>query len=164
MRSDCYSSIVSDMVDIDEYADRIRPLLEDAKKAYGSRDADTPQHAASREYTRILVEFHDADGSLPKLAEKLGVAYAGIRRRVTNAKLTPTPKHKRVKYSDEEYARVVSEIQAAKLAGTEQYHDKLLAVQESGYSFARIAREMEFSSAFPLYYGADRARARRAGI
>lgn len=150
------------MVDIEAYATRIAPLLPLATKAYGSRDSVSPQHDASRAYTKILVEYDAAGGSLPKLAKLLGVTSASMRRRVTNANLPPTPKHVRVEYTDEQYAQTVDQIRDCKDAGMDYYHDKLLEVQEAGYSFARIAREMELSSAFPLYYGADRARASRA--
>ena len=149
------------MVDIEAYAVRIRPLLDDAKKAYGSRDTVSPQHDASREYTKILVEYCDEDGSLPKLADTLGVSYAGMRRRVNNATLPPVPKVKRVQYSDAEYVTIIEEIRDCQVVGTDCYHDKLLSVKEAGYSFSRIARDMQLSSTYTLYYGSDRARARR---
>ncbi len=67
---------------VQEYKEKIEPILPLAKKAYGSREQQTPAHNASREYTRLLIEFHKRGGSLPKLAKELKVAYAGVRRRV----------------------------------------------------------------------------------
>lgn len=51
-----------------EYKAKIEPLFPLAKKAYGSRGQNTPAHKASREYTRLLVEFSERGGSLPELA------------------------------------------------------------------------------------------------
>ena len=65
-----------------QYKAKIEPLFPLAKKAYGSRFQNTPAHKASREYTRLLVEFYSIGGSLPELAKALGVAYPGLRRRV----------------------------------------------------------------------------------
>jgi hypothetical protein len=53
----------------EEYADLMAPLLPLAKKAYGSRNTNSPQHEASREYTRLLVDYYSKGGSLLKLAE-----------------------------------------------------------------------------------------------
>lgn len=149
------------MVDIDAYAARIRPLLPLATQAYGRRDTISPAHDASREYTKILCEYVAEGGSLPKLADSLGVAYAGLRRRVTNAQLPPVPRVERKRYSDEEYTHVTEELTRLRASGTDQYHDRLLELQENGYSFTRITRELGLKSGYPLYYGADRARARR---
>jgi len=67
---------------VEQYAQLIQPHLEDAKKAYGARTQNSPAHNASREYTRLLIEFRNKGGSLPLLAKRLKVAYAGVRRRV----------------------------------------------------------------------------------
>ena len=67
---------------ISEYKEKIEPILPAAKRANGSRKKVSPEHEASRQYTELLVEFYDKGGSLPRLAEALGVAYSGVRRRV----------------------------------------------------------------------------------
>jgi hypothetical protein len=67
---------------VEEYKSKIEPILPAAKRANGSRKKSTPEHEASRQYTKLLVEFHDKGGSLPQLASALSVAYSGIRRRV----------------------------------------------------------------------------------
>ena len=66
-----------------EYVEIIKPLLPLAKRAYGSRNQETPAHEASRRYTELLVEYHEKGGSLPKLAKALDVAYSGLSRRVS---------------------------------------------------------------------------------
>jgi len=48
---------------VTEYKSMIEPLFPMAKKAYGSRDQLTPNHEASREYTRLLTEFHEKGGT-----------------------------------------------------------------------------------------------------
>ena len=67
---------------VEEYALKIEPLLPLAQKAYGARTRLGPHHEASREYTSLLSEFQARGGSLPLLAKRLNVAYAGMRRRV----------------------------------------------------------------------------------
>ena len=54
---------------VQEYKTKIQPILPLAKKAFGSRNQETPAHDASREYTRLLIEFHKRGGSLPQLAK-----------------------------------------------------------------------------------------------
>lgn len=144
---------------VEEYAAQIKPLLPLAKKAYGSRDTISPQHDASREYTRLLVEFVEKEGSLLKLAEALGVTYAGMRRRVTTAPLKPSSKRSRQKFSDDEYKAAVTAIKWVKNHySTERYHEQLKAEYDRGLSMARIAKEMGLSSANPLYYGINRIK------
>lgn len=144
---------------VQEYAMMIAPLLPLAKKAYGSRDTISPQHDASREYTRLLVEFVDKEGSLLQLAEALGVTYAGMRRRVTTATLPPSSKRARRKFSDDDYDTAVYAILHAKRHwSTESYHRHLADAYDRGLSMARIAKEMGLSSANPLYYGINRVK------
>jgi hypothetical protein len=142
-----------------EYVALIEPHIELAKKAYGSRDTDSPQHAASREYTRLLKEYYAKKGSLLDMAEALGVTYAGLRRRVTTADLKPSSKRPRKKFSEEEYRLVIDLIKMVKATEpTENYHRALKNAWDEGYSMALIAKGMGLSSANPLYYGISRIR------
>lgn len=143
---------------VERYATQIEPLLPLAKKAYGSRDIVSPQHDASREYTHLLVEFYTAGGSLIDLGARLGVTYAGMRRRVTTASTPPSAKPARVKYTDEQYKAAAELVTASKLFSTEQYHYSLKAAYDDGYSMTRLAKELGLSSANPLYYGIYRVR------
>lgn len=143
------------------YAEWIVPILPLAKKAYGSRDSVSPQHDASREYTRLLCEFYTLGGSLIQMAQELGVTYAGLRRRVTTASLPPnTNTRARRKYTDAEYTAMLLAIQIAKVKGTEQYHTEIQSAHDLGFSLARLAEEMGLSSAYPLYYGLNQSRLR----
>ena len=139
------------------YAPRLRPLKDLAQKAYGSRDTVSPQHDASREYTRLLCEFYNAGGSLLDMAKELDVAYAGLHRRVTTVADPASSKRKRTKFGVEVYEAAVTDILAAKREGTKVYHTCLKKHYDAGLSMARIATHMGLSSANPLYYGIGKA-------
>lgn len=145
-----------------EYVAKIKPHVELAKKAYGSRDTVSPQHDASREYTRLLKEFYKKKGSLLDMAEALGVTYAGLRRRVTTADLPASSKRPRKRFPDEVYVEAVAEIKAAKATSTEEYHKALHKHYQAGLSLAKIADKMGLSSANPLYYGVSRVELKKA--
>lgn len=144
---------------VDTYAALIEPLLPLAKRAYGSRDTVSPEHYASRRYTKLLTEFVKDGGSLGDLSKRLGVAYSGMRRRVQTAELpktTPTPP--RHHYTTIEYTNMVHTILEAKRQGTERYHEAIKDAYDRGYSIARVAREMGLSSANPLYYAINKLK------
>lgn len=145
-----------------EYAAKIEPILPLAKKAYGSRDQNTPQHEASREYTRLLTEFYDRGGSLPQLASKLGVAYAGVRRRVVMKDVSVSKVKPRVRAKSEDVNDAYARVKAAKALTVDEYHDQLAREYEAGISLASLARMMGLSSAAPLYYGVQRSLQRRS--
>lgn len=146
---------------LSEYADKIRPLLPLAKKAYGSRTHDTPAHRASQEYTRLLVEYHGQGGSLLSLAKELDVAYAGLRRRIVTAD-APVPEYRgHSKTSPEDLADAIERVKDARAAGTDAYHRQLLAEYEAGVSLGKLATGLGLSGSNPLYYGVHRARALR---
>lgn len=138
----------------ERYAEKIRPILPLAQKAYGSRATQSPQHDASRLYTKYLVEYYGAGGSLQTIADKLDVTYTGLRRRVTTNELPVMEKRVRVKFTDEEYKAARERLQAARdTADSETYHDTIKAEYERGMSLARLARELGLGSSNPLYYG-----------
>ncbi len=144
---------------LERYAVQIEPLLDLAKKAYGSRDTISPQHDASREYTRLLVEFYnDGEGSLLDMAKRLNVQYAGVRRRVVNADVKPSSHRKRMKFDEEVYDAAVKQIREAQQLGTYEYHLMLFNQWQAGLSMAKIAEKMGLSSANPLYYGVNKIR------
>jgi hypothetical protein len=150
---------------VEQYRKKIKPLLPLAQKAYGSRDQDTPAHTASREYTRLLTEFYDIGGSLPQLADALGVAYAGVRRRVVMRDVsvaTIKPKIK-PKLRSNSVAASAKRVLRAKNRSTDEYHDQLLAEYEAGIPLGALAGELGVSSAAPLYYGIQRSM-QRSGV
>jgi hypothetical protein len=145
-----------------EYQSRIEPLLPLAKKAYGSREQETPAHEASREYTRLLTEFSEKGGSLPALAGALNVAYAGVRRRVVMQNVSVSRVKPKVRAKSEELSGAISRVKEAKAKSVDEYHDQLAAEYEAGISLAALARSLNLSSAAPLYYGVQRSLQRRA--
>lgn len=147
---------------VNEYASRIQPLLDKAKKAYGPRDQKTPEHEASREYTRLLSEFHSKGGSLPMLAKKLGVAYAGLRRRVVMSDISVASIKPEKRITDAEEIQLSAErVTKAKAQGVSEYHDQLAVEYQSGVSLSKLAKLLGLSSAAPLYYGVQRSLQRK---
>jgi len=147
---------------VSEYSEKIKPLLPLAKKAYGPKNQDTDAHRASRQYTELLTEFYLKGGSLPALAKELGVAYAGIRRRVIMQNVSVSAVKPKQKPKTEGIEDSISRIKAAKSGTADEYHSAIAAEYESGVSLAAIARGMGLSSAAPLYYGVQRTLQRRA--
>ena len=144
---------------LEEYSAKILPILPLAKKAYGARDTKSPQHDASRSYTDLLVEYYGKGGSLLSMATKLGVTYAGVRRRVVMSEIPVTPNRTRSKATPQELESAVERIKAAKLIGTDQYHEALRReYEDNGISLTKIAKAMGLSSANPLYYGVARTK------
>ena len=144
------------------YVSKIQPLLEDAKKAVGSRSIDSPQHKASREYTKLLVAYADRNGSLPQIARALGVTYPGVRRRVITAPLEASAHRKRLKFTDKQIAQAVERVSKAKLTGdTHKYHTAIFNEYGRGHSLGKIATGLGLSSANPLYYGLAQIRLER---
>lgn len=149
-----------------EYAALIAPHLELAKKAYGSRATKSPQHDASREYTRLLVKFYSKGGSLLQLAKELDVTYAGIRRRVLTAEIPAEPKGKNSKATEFQTVVEAQSIKTAKesaerIGDSTRYHEIVLDVYERKISLNKIAKELGLSSANPLYYAVAKAKIRR---
>lgn len=144
---------------VEEYAERIEPLLHLAQKAYGSRSRSGAEHDASRKYTELLAEFQLKGGSLPLLAKRLKVAYAGMRRRVAMRDISassfrPTTTTRR---EPEEIEAARERVLSAKSLGTDAYHDQLAKEYRSGIAFSVLARSLKLSSAAPLYYGVQRS-------
>lgn len=145
-----------------QYAKKIKPILPLAKKAYGSRNQNTPQHKASRQYTELLLEYYDKGGSLPQLAEELDVAYAGLRRRIVMKDVTvESVKPKRIKYTEKEIQAAAKRVEKARDKSVEDYHDQLAEEYVRGIPLSNLAREIGLSSAAPLYYGVQRSLQRR---
>lgn len=143
---------------VEKYADLIAPLLPLAQKAYGSKDQDTPQHVASRAYTKYLCEFYEAGGSLLDLSRKLGVNYSGMRRRITNASLPPRKDRPEDVYTAVDYMTATDAIIAAKSGGTDKYHRTIKHYYDLGFSMKKLAEGMGLSSANPLYFGVNQIR------
>ena len=146
----------------DEYVTQLKELLPLARRAYGSRNVSSPQHDASREYTRLVVEYYKLGGSLIKLAEALGVTYAGLRRRVITSDNPASKKRNYSKATPEQVVEAFNRIMRVKEYGTvEAYHEALRhEYEDNGISLTKVAKLMGLSSANPLYYGVARTKMR----
>jgi hypothetical protein len=141
-----------------QYKAKIEPLFPLAKKAYGSRSQNTPAHKASREYTRLLVEFYSLGGSLPELAKALKVAYPGLRRRVVMESVSISNIKPQKKANRSELPLAVERVKIARQSGdVSNYHKQLAEEYKSGFSLQDIAKGLGLGSAAPLYYGAQRS-------
>lgn len=144
---------------VNAYAPRLIELLPLARQAYGSRNTKSPQHDASREYTRLLVEYYNKGGSLIAIAQAVGVTYAGVRRRVTTADVAPSTKRSRSKATPEQIAQAVERIKVARDKSVEDYHEALRhEYEDNGISLTKIAKALGLSSSNPLYYGVARTK------
>jgi transposase-like protein len=146
----------------DTYAKKLEPLVEDAKRAYGSRDQNKTPHKASRRYTELLVEYYEKGGSIQMIADRLGVTYAGIRRRIITANNAVPPAVRRKGLTEEVINAHIDRIRDAKERGTERYYAAIAQARENGVSMSAIARGLGISNASPLYYGLQQHYTRRA--
>ena len=147
-----------------KYARKLEPLLELAKKAYGLRGQNTPAHKASAKYTELVKEYYEKGGSLVALAEQLGVAYSGLRRRVFTSNVAPATRMPRSKATEETTQKALSLIVKAKESSTEKYHAEIHKAYYAGVSLAHIAKGLGLSSSAPLYYAVQRHEIRKQGI
>lgn len=135
-----------------------------ATQAFGSRATESVEHDASREYTRLLKEYSDKGGSLIKMAEALDVAYPSLRRRVMTADVAPLVRSKKSRATDQQYLKAAEILKQAKTAGTEQYHDTIYKIYKKEISLNKLAPYVGLKSAYPLYYGLNKARMRAGEI
>jgi hypothetical protein len=147
---------------VEEYASKITPILPQAKQAYGARNQNSPAHDASREYTRLLTEFYNKGGSLPLLARKLNVAYAGVRRRVVMNDISVSAFKPKVRIKNQDIKAAAQRVRTAKDRDGDLYHDQLADEYQAGISLSNLAKELGLSSAAPLYYGVQRSLQRNS--
>lgn len=147
----------------EEYAAKLEPLLPLAKRAYGLRGQDTPEHRASAQYTDLVKEYYAKGGSLVALSHRLSVAYSGLRRRVYTSAVPPVARKLRSKATEESIAVTLSDIVDAKNASTEEYHAAIYKAYNEGVSLALIAKSLNLSSSAPLYYAMQRHTIRLQG-
>ncbi len=156
-----WKDIMSEQL-VEHYAPLLKELLPLARKAYGSRNTKSPQHDASREYTRLLVEYYSKGGSLIAISNAVGVTYAGVRRRVTTVDIAPATKRVRSKATPEQLAEAIERIKIAKDKSVEEYHEALRhEYEDNGISLTKIAKGLGLSSSNPLYYGVARTKLKK---
>lgn len=146
----------------EEYATKLLPYHELARKAYGKRTLGSAAHEASREYTKILVEFCEKGGSLKKLGQEIGASYPSLRRRVLMSTVFVEEVKPPIRVKNADVSSALSRVLGAKNIGVEAYHDQLAYEYSSGISLSRLAKELGLSSAAPLYYGVQRSIQRKS--
>lgn len=144
------------------YAEPLLKLKPEAEKAFGSRATDSDKHYVSHKYTNLLKEYADKGGSLLMMAKALDVTYPALRRRVMTAEVKPLDRHHRSKATADQYAFAVQTLTPLRMGvgTTEEYHDALLKCYNDGLSINHLAKELGLKSAYPLYYGINKARMR----
>lgn len=149
---------------LEKYTELCQPLVSLAKRAYGPKDQDTPAHAASREYTRLLSEFNTLGGSLTAISKELGVSYSGIRRRVFTADVPSVRRTRspRGHITAEMVADAATRVRDARDHSTSEYHRQLHAEFTAGIPMNMLARQLGISNAAPLYYGINSHEKRNA--
>lgn len=148
------------LVLLSEYYPAVSKFKYLATQAFGSRATESEAHDASREYTRLLAEYAGRGGSLLKMAEALEVTYPSLRRRVMTAPIRPLDRHPKSKATQKDYDKAIEIINNAKIGGTVEYHDTIKKLYDRNISLNRLAKELGLKSAYPLYYGLNKARMR----
>jgi len=138
------------------YAEKIIPILDLAKRAYGLRGQNTAAHVASGKYTELVKEYYANGGSLVSLASELQVSYSGLRRRVFSSNVPPVVRKKRSRATEDAVSEAIDRVRSARDTSTEVYHEELHRVYHEGFSLAVIAKGLSISSSAPLYYGVQR--------
>lgn len=138
-----------------EYADEIRPLVPLASRAYGTLGPDSPERRASDLYNRLLLEYTAKGGNVRLLADRLGVAYVTLSRRLrvarSNTRLGvstrtgPRPTTSRDPELIEFYAREIREARDANPTDRERYHTAVRSAYNDGVSLYAVAEALEMS-------------------
>ncbi len=136
---------------VDTYAQQIELLIPLAKKAYGSARAGSPPREASDRYNQLLLEYVAAGGNVKRLAERLGVAYSTLARRLrvarSDVKLGAEPFTTRQWGSRDEdvVAACAVQVQNARNEGPEEYRKAVINVHSRGVSLYAVAKKMGIS-------------------
>ena len=131
------------------YAEKIRPLLPDAQRAYGSAAATSAPRLASNEYNELLLEYKEQGGNISWLARELGVSDATLRRRLRVARSgvvlgTSGLTRKRGSRDPEAVEQAAQRIDEAR-GDTEAYRAAVRAVYDDNVSLYAVADKLGMS-------------------
>ena len=143
---------------LSDYYSKAAPYAEKAKKAYGSRGTKSDAHDASRKLTEILADYVDKGGSLLLMSEAINMSYPALRRRVMTAGIPPLKKKAQSKATKADYDKAVEQLHEARQISSASYHQAIKDVYDNGVSLNKLAKELGLKSAYPLYYGLNKAR------
>lgn len=136
---------------VDEYAEKLRPLLPLAGKAYGTQGPTSPARHASDEVNRLLLEYVKHGGNITHLANELEgvISLPGLRRRLRSARtrngkllggLTTT--RKRGSKDPELVAKGAHRIDQARNVSPEKYGEAVRDVYGQGISLTAVGEKM----------------------
>lgn len=140
-------------------ANKIRPLLSEAKKAYGSQAPGSPARNASESVNKYLLDFVEEGGRIPDLAACLSddISISGLRRRVRIARGSDTSamegqeqvvgkvKRPRGRTDPDDIQKAAVAIQLAREEGGRAYGDAVRDAYNSGLSLGAIAEKIGIS-------------------
>jgi hypothetical protein len=135
---------------VGEYAERIRPLLPLAARAYGTQGPNSPSRQASDEVNKLLLEYVDQHGgNVTHLANELegDISLAGLRRRLRSARNggllgSTSLSRKRGNKDPERVAAAAEIIRQARNVSPTSYGDAVREVYQSGISLSAVAKEL----------------------
>jgi hypothetical protein len=140
------------------YADQIRPLLPEARTAFGSQAPGSPARVASDKVNKLVLEYSKGEGNkMPALAAALDgeISLSGLRRRVRLARATEAAgkggnKLGRVKRprgsTDLELVEACAElIEEARAKGGKEYGDAVRSAYDQGVALQAIADKLGIS-------------------
>lgn len=147
------------VVSAEDFAEKIKPHLSDAKKAYGSQAPNSPARIASETVNAYLLQYVESGGQIPELARHLDgeISLSGLRRRVRIARGTDTSAMEgkeqvvgrvpraRGKKDPELIKEAVAEIQLGRKQGGRAYGDAVRKAYDQGLSLNAIATELGIS-------------------
>lgn len=140
----------------EDTAEKIRPLLPQAKRAYGSQPAGSPSRLASDQINVYLLNYVKHRGNVPALARELegDISLSGLRRRIRIARALdqallegenpPVGRVKRARGSKdpEEVHKAVKIVQEGREQGGRAYGEAVRQVYEDGISLTAVAKEL----------------------
>lgn len=139
------------------YAEKLKPLLEEASKAYGSQLAGSPARVASDQVNKLILEYVEAGGKMPALARELDghIGLSGLRRRVRLARALRAQGEEAPKLGHAKQVRgtrdpelvkeAAQNIARAREVGGRVYGDAVREAASKGIALQAIANELEIS-------------------
>jgi hypothetical protein len=134
----------------DVYAEQIKPLLPEARTAFGSQAPGSPARVASDKVNDLILEYAEAGNKMPALAAALQgeISLSGLRRRVRLARATKHAegqnelgrvKRPRGSTDPELVQEAARQIEEARAKGGKEYGDAVRSAYNQGVALQPIA-------------------------
>jgi hypothetical protein len=135
---------------VHKYAERLRPLLPLAGRAYGTQQPNSPARQASDQVNEIILEYVAAGGNMTHLANTLegDISLPGLRRRLRSARggTLGKPNRKRGSKDPALVEAAAKEISQARGTGSSvAYADAVRHVYADGVSLSAVADKLGMS-------------------